>query len=235
MQQLTAEEKKQLTTLREAKLEILFTTRDDDGNFIMFNMGQLYMRNEGDDKNKKIGNIYYLNDTILYSKWEQTKDIYRVMDAWSAPLFIAKNVDVIWFRTPEREYWITKEKIRELLKAKEAAIMKFQGYEKKVYIPRKYWSETSVLPQKKYMMTMLAGYTPVKDRPDPTKYSHWVGHEWAELLHDFFDGDYMKSVRAKIKQARDKGVVIYPEPVNIFRAFKETPYDKVKVVILGQD
>jgi uracil-DNA glycosylase len=38
-------------------------------------------------------------------------------------------------------------------------------------------------------------------------------------------------LREKLRQ----GAYIYPEPQNIFRAFNETPFDKVRVVILGQD
>lgn len=41
-------------------------------------------------------------------------------------------------------------------------------------------------------------------------------------LHDFIDKEY-----------QDK--IIYPERKNIYAALKYTPYDKVKVVILGQD
>lgn len=36
-----------------------------------------------------------------------------------------------------------------------------------------------------------------------------------------------------LKELQEK--VFYPEPVNMFKAFKECPYEDLKVVILGQD
>lgn len=38
-----------------------------------------------------------------------------------------------------------------------------------------------------------------------------------------------------IESERSKGKIIYPEDDEIFEAFKLTPFEKVKVVILGQD
>ena len=38
-----------------------------------------------------------------------------------------------------------------------------------------------------------------------------------------------------IQSERSKGKIIYPEDNEIFEAFKLTPFEKVKVVILGQD
>ena len=68
MVQLTEQEKQQLTKIRQAKLEILFTSRDSDGNFLVFNIGQLYLRQDNEDHNRRIGDIYYVNDTLLYMK-----------------------------------------------------------------------------------------------------------------------------------------------------------------------
>ena len=235
MTQLTAQEKQRLATIRQAKLEILFTSKDNNGNFLVYNMGQLYLRIMGSNQNRKIGSIYYVNDKILYSKWETHKDIFKKMDAWSVPLLIAKNVDVIWFRTPERDYWIAHSRISALVKTKQAAILKFEGMEKKVYIPRIYWSGEPIIKEESHQMTMLAhDPVPVK-RENLSKYAARVGEAWADKLYDYFETPYMTSVGKKIAEARERGVIIYPPPSGVFRAFRETPYDKVKVVILGQD
>lgn len=56
--------------------------------------------------------------------------------------------------------------------------------------------------------------------------------EWTDL--DFFGvGD--KIVGLKLAQKINEGVRIYPEVHQILRAFDETKFDDVKVVILGQD
>ncbi|PJC37209.1 uracil-DNA glycosylase [Candidatus Peregrinibacteria bacterium CG_4_9_14_0_2_um_filter_53_11] len=57
---------------------------------------------------------------------------------------------------------------------------------------------------------------------------------WKEHLHGEFDKDYFAKLRAFVRsEYRSKKV--YPEPANIFRALDHCPFDKVKVIILGQD
>lgn len=45
----------------------------------------------------------------------------------------------------------------------------------------------------------------------------------------------MKSLKAFLKDEYDQGKVIYPKKSEYFAAFDHTPFDDVKVVILGQD
>lgn len=228
--ELTQTEKTQLSKVRQAKLEILFTDRDQEGNFLIFNLGQLYLRLVNEDRNRKIGSIYYVNDTIFYSKWEDEKDTYLKLDAWSIPLIIAKNVDAICYQTYDRKYWITKETI-----LKEGSIMKFQDMERKIYVPKKFWSPTPVITESD-SYTLLAGFTPEnKSNPNMKKYIERVGEAWADVLTDVFDSPYMKDMGAKLAKARTIGKIIYPKQEDVFRAFRLTPYDKVKVVVIGQD
>jgi uracil-DNA glycosylase len=58
---------------------------------------------------------------------------------------------------------------------------------------------------------------------------------WKQALADEFDRDYMVSLRAFLLQEKQQGKVIYPPSGLIFNAFDKTPFDQVKVVILGQD
>jgi uracil-DNA glycosylase len=53
-------------------------------------------------------------------------------------------------------------------------------------------------------------------------------------LQDEFSKDYFTALTGFVKNEYKSGVV-YPPPKNIFRAFDLCPFDKVKVVILGQD
>lgn len=58
---------------------------------------------------------------------------------------------------------------------------------------------------------------------------------WLQVLKDEFDKPYMHSLRAFLQAEKQAGKIIYPPGKNIFNAFDSTPFDAVKVVILGQD
>ena len=57
---------------------------------------------------------------------------------------------------------------------------------------------------------------------------------WKKVLATEFEDAYFKSLTDFVKTEYASGVV-YPPPASIFRAFDLTPFEKVKVVILGQD
>jgi uracil-DNA glycosylase len=57
---------------------------------------------------------------------------------------------------------------------------------------------------------------------------------WKEALTDEFGKAYFEQLTSFVKEEYAKGKV-YPAPKNIFRAFELCPFEKVKVVILGQD
>lgn len=61
-----------------------------------------------------------------------------------------------------------------------------------------------------------------------------IESSWKEALESEFSKDYFTALTAFVKEEYKKGGV-YPAPKNIFRAFDLCPFDKVKVVILGQD
>lgn len=58
---------------------------------------------------------------------------------------------------------------------------------------------------------------------------------WKEVLKDEFSKDYFQQAAAHIKMEKSAGKVIYPPGKFIFHAFEATPFDNVKVVLLGQD
>ena len=58
---------------------------------------------------------------------------------------------------------------------------------------------------------------------------------WLKVLEKEFDQDYMKFLKTFLLSEKHNGHTIYPKNADIFNAFKHTPFDKVKVVILGQD
>jgi len=58
---------------------------------------------------------------------------------------------------------------------------------------------------------------------------------WKDVLQDEFQQPYFQSLANFIKQEKSAGKAIYPPGALIFNAFNKTPFDEVKVVILGQD
>lgn len=61
-----------------------------------------------------------------------------------------------------------------------------------------------------------------------------LGEEWYELLKDEFDKEYFKNLR-NILAVEYATQTVYPSKEDIFKAYRETPYSKVRVVIIAQD
>ena len=61
-----------------------------------------------------------------------------------------------------------------------------------------------------------------------------LGNDWDIILKDELEKDYFKKLLEIIKKEY-KEKTIYPKQTEIFKAFRNTPYKDVKVVILGQD
>lgn len=59
-------------------------------------------------------------------------------------------------------------------------------------------------------------------------------NDWHEYLNEEFTKPYYIDLRQFLKQAYRESTV-YPDKYDIFNALHLTPYEKVKVVILGQD
>lgn len=58
---------------------------------------------------------------------------------------------------------------------------------------------------------------------------------WLAVLGDEFEKDYLKQLKAFLLAEKKAGKTIYPAGENWFNALNTTPFDRVKVVILGQD
>ncbi len=58
---------------------------------------------------------------------------------------------------------------------------------------------------------------------------------WRKILEAQFEAPYMKSLREFLAQEYKDGKTIFPKGSEYFAALNETPWDKVRVVILGQD
>ena len=58
---------------------------------------------------------------------------------------------------------------------------------------------------------------------------------WKRFLEAEFEKEYMKKLRSFLQSQQEQKRIIYPGNSLIFNAFNHTPFEKVKVVIIGQD
>jgi uracil-DNA glycosylase len=58
---------------------------------------------------------------------------------------------------------------------------------------------------------------------------------WLEKLQEEFEKPYMKEIESFLAAELRSGAEVYPPFELIFNAFCQTPFDEVKVVIMGQD
>ena len=61
-----------------------------------------------------------------------------------------------------------------------------------------------------------------------------IGNSWDDVLKEDFESENYRNLR-KFLATEYRTRVIYPDMHDIFNALRYTPYEKVKVVILGQD
>ena len=62
-----------------------------------------------------------------------------------------------------------------------------------------------------------------------------LSESWKARLADEFSQPYMASLREFLLERKRAGAVVYPPGNLIFNALDSTPFERVKVVILGQD
>ena len=61
-----------------------------------------------------------------------------------------------------------------------------------------------------------------------------IGNEWDDILKDELKKEYFITLMNNVRKEY-KTKTIFPRKDQVFNAFRYTPYNKVKVVILGQD
>jgi len=62
-----------------------------------------------------------------------------------------------------------------------------------------------------------------------------LNSSWLNILGEEFEKEYMITLKNFISDELKAGKTLYPAEKDIFVAFNQTPFDRVKVVILGQD
>ena len=62
-----------------------------------------------------------------------------------------------------------------------------------------------------------------------------IEESWKKVLKEEFEKPYFQHIITFLKAEKATGKIIYPPGPLIFNAFKQTPFDKLEVVLLGQD
>ena len=58
---------------------------------------------------------------------------------------------------------------------------------------------------------------------------------WSDFIAEQSQQNYLKDTLAYVAQKRSEGVTVFPPQKQVFSAFDASPFEQVKVVILGQD
>lgn len=59
--------------------------------------------------------------------------------------------------------------------------------------------------------------------------------DWLAAVGSEFDMPYMRTLKQFLQQEKSAGQIVYPKGTEIFSAFDMTPFNDIRVVILGQD
>lgn len=99
-------------------------------------------------------------------------------------------------------------------------------------------------PAEEQAPPMAAKKTKPKAKAAPTTTTNGATHavsvkeklpaDWQKILSAEFDKPYFKQLEKFLKEERSNNKVFPPEE-DVFNAFRETPFEQVKVVLLGQD
>lgn len=62
-----------------------------------------------------------------------------------------------------------------------------------------------------------------------------IDKSWKRILNEEFEKQYFKEIIRFLNEEKLACKIIFPTENNIFNAFNQTPFDAVKVVLIGQD
>ena len=62
-----------------------------------------------------------------------------------------------------------------------------------------------------------------------------IEKSWHKALEKEINQPYILHLKKFLEEEKGRGVQIFPPEGEVFNAFRQTPYDQVKVVLMGQD
>jgi len=174
----------------------------------------IYMVEGGDTRQRMVGQFIEVGDEVIYYKVENEKDIHRNTFSWTMLKFVVPYVDKVVYETNFAKYTATHQKIER------------EGFY------ASYKTNNRGLMAKLFLR--IEDWTIEARDPKDQKRIELLGYEWYRVLKPEFQSAYMQELGTSLVNLRKRSVV-YPDNNEIFNAYKFTPYNNVKVVILGQD
>lgn len=203
--------------LVQEKLNTLLNAKDRDGRKLIYKPedgGRIYLEIDGEVR--CLGFILLGENKILYTKFDDERNIFQKTNSWSINHTILSNVDTVHYETRTHDYLISRERALEF-----GEFLHFQDTtELKVYVPLIYWE------------VWHKGLESVF--PDKAKWYKRVGVSWYTKLEKTFTSPLIQSISNYIRARRTKAIV-YPASDRVFRAFRLCTFEHTKVVFLGQD
>lgn len=62
-----------------------------------------------------------------------------------------------------------------------------------------------------------------------------IESSWQQILEQEFKKDYFLKIKEELTNEKSKGKIIFPPGSFLFNAFNTTPFEEVKIIIIGQD
>jgi len=63
----------------------------------------------------------------------------------------------------------------------------------------------------------------------------YLDQSWRQVLEEELKKEYIQKINQTLDKEKKEGFLVFPEENLVFNAFLKTPFDSVKVVIVGQD
>lgn len=157
-----------------------------------------------------IGFIAEVDGKIYYRKKEEESQIYKRTNAWSIPALIVPYVDVIQYQTELRGYQVL---------AKDALEYEIISYndEPKYYVPVSAWD-------------ILVSTLPTEQKRIDT-----FGVAWYNKLRPIIGTGLLDDIAQWLSSRLADKAIIYPAVKDIFKPYRETPPNEVKVVFIADE
>lgn len=165
---------------------------------------------------KKIGRIVQENDEIIYEKQEEEKHIIRKNNAWSINKTVLFNVDKCRYITSHAIYEISR---KDALDHGQTFNKYSHGLDDKLVVPLVYWKT-------------------IYQNSDKNKAIELFGKSWGMKLYPLISDPKFIELSKKLKEKRRETICgeqhcVLPQSSKVFEAFHLTPFEDLKLVILG--
>lgn len=186
--------------------------RDDHNNTWYMDGEKVYLKLTKENKSRLLGKF---RNSTFYTKREKEKHLFRNANSYGFSIGVLEQLNPEFIELYEGDA-VYRFPVNVLRQFGDYLHFKEEGFEKQLFL---------ALPIiEKYR------YTPEED----IRQIELLGEQWFKKIGKEFREDYMQSLGRFIKERRQQ-VYVYPPRELMFKAFKATPYENIKVIMIGQD